>query len=225
MITILVADDHKNLRKLMTLHLSQAGYRVLEAEDGQQALDLFEQEPIHLLIADIMMPRIDGYELTRMLRDAGYEIPILMITAKETIQDKQTGFDTGADDYMVKPVDMTEMLLRVRALLRRSHINSEHKLTVGSTILNEESLTVTTPDAIFSLPQKEFKLLYMMLSYPGKIFTRQDLMDAIWGYDSMTDSRTVDVHVKRVRDKLAENPDIEIITVRGLGYKAVAKKA
>lgn len=225
MITILVADDHKNLRKLMTLHLSQAGYRVLEAEDGQQALDLFEQEPIHLLIADIMMPRIDGYELTRMLRDSGYEIPILMITAKETIQDKQTGFDTGADDYMVKPVDMTEMLLRVRALLRRSNINSERKLTVGSTVLNEESLTITTPDAIFSLPQKEFKLLHTLLSYPGKIFTRQDLMDSIWGYDSMTDSRTVDVHVKRVRDKLAENPDIEIITVRGLGYKAVAKKA
>lgn len=225
MITILVADDHKNLRKLMALHLSQAGYRVLEAEDGQQALDLFLQEPIHLLIADIMMPNIDGYELTRQLRDAGYDIPVLMITAKETIQDKQTGFDTGADDYMVKPVDMTEMLLRVRALLRRSHINSEHKLTIGSTVLNEESLTVTTPDAIFSLPQKEFKLLYMLLSYPGKIFTRQDLMDAIWGYDSMTDSRTVDVHVKRVRDKLTDNPDIEIITVRGLGYKAVAKKA
>ena len=159
MITILVADDHKNLRKLMALHLTQAGYRVLEAEDGQQALDLFLQEPIHLLIADIMMPNLDGYELTRQLRDAGYEIPVLMITAKESIQDKQTGFDTGADDYMVKPVDMTEMLLRVRALLRRSHINSEHKLTVGSTVLNEESLTITTPDAIFSLPQKEFKLL------------------------------------------------------------------
>ena len=225
MITILVADDHKNLRKLMALHLTQAGYRVLEAEDGQQALDLFLQEPIHLLIADIMMPNLDGYELTRQLRDAGYEIPVLMITAKESIQDKQTGFDTGADDYMVKPVDMTEMLLRVRALLRRSHINSEHILTVGSTVLNEESLTITTPDAIFSLPQKEFKLLYTLLSYPGKIFTRQDLMDSIWGYDSMTDSRTVDVHVKRVRDKLAENPDIEIITVRGLGYKAIAKKA
>jgi len=225
MITILVADDHKNLRKLMALHLTQAGYRVLEAEDGQQAMDMFLQEPIHLLIADIMMPNMDGYELTRQLRGAGYDIPVLMITAKETIQDKQTGFDTGADDYMVKPVDMTEMLLRVRALLRRSHINSEHRLTIGSTILNEESLTITTPDAIFSLPQKEFKLLYTLLSYPGKIFTRQDLMDSIWGYDSMTDSRTVDVHVKRVRDKLAENPDIEIITVRGLGYKAIAKKA
>lgn len=225
MITVLVADDHKNLRKLMALHLSQAGYRVLEAEDGRQALEMFDKEPIHLLIADIMMPYIDGYELTRQLRGAGYNMPILMITAKETIQDKQTGFDTGADDYMVKPVDMTEMLLRVRALLRRSHINSERQLTVGSTILNEESLSVTTPDAIFSLPQKEFKLLYMLLSYPGKIFTRQDLMDAIWGYDSMTDSRTVDVHVKRVRDKLADNPDIEIVTVRGLGYKAIAKKA
>ena len=149
MITVLVADDHKNLRKLMALHLSQAGYRVLEAEDGRQALEMFDKEPIHLLIADIMMPHIDGYELTRQLRGAGYNMPILMITAKETIQDKQTGFDTGADDYMVKPVDMTEMLLRVRALLRRSHINSERQLTVGSTILNEESLTVTTPDAIF----------------------------------------------------------------------------
>jgi len=224
MINILVVEDNEKLRKLMCIHLTHAGYSAFEAGNGVEALKVLEDISIHLIIADIMMPKMDGYELTGELRNANITIPVLMVTAKETFEDKRKGFKTGADDYMVKPIDFEEMLLRVEALLRRSNLSSEHILTVGTTFLDSDALMVNTGNQSISLPQKEFYLLQLLLSYPKKIFTRQTLMDEIWGYDSETDPRTVDVHIKRLREKFLHSEDFEIDTVRGLGYKAVIKK-
>ena len=223
MINILVVEDNEKLRKLVNINLSHAGYNVFEAENGIEALKVIDENNIHLMIVDIMMPEMDGYELTKELREAKIFIPILIVTAKESLEDKRMGFGLGADDYMVKPIDMEEMLLRIAALLRRSNINSEKKLVMGSTEINEESYTVTVNGNSMSIPQKEFGILYLLLSYPGKIFTRQAIMDEIWGYETETDPRTVDVHIKRLREKFSDNPDFEIDTVRGLGYKGIIK--
>ena len=224
MINILIVEDNEQLRKLMSIHLRRAGYSAFEAGNGVEALKVLEDISIHLIIADIMMPKMDGYELTGELRKANITIPVLMVTAKETLEDKRKGFKTGVDDYMVKPVDFEEMLLRVEALLRRSNLSSEHILTVGATSLDSDALMVNSGGQSISLPQKEFYLLQLLLSYPQKIFTRQTLMDEIWGYDSETDPRTVDVHIKRLREKFLHSEDFDIETVRGLGYKAVIKK-
>ena len=176
---------------------------------------------IDLIVLDVMMPKMNGFEFTRTLRECGWETPILMVTAKESHTDKKEGFLAGTDDYMVKPVDEEEMLLRIAALLRRSKIASERKITIGSTVLNHDALSVTTPEGTVELPQKEFMLLFQLLSYKDKIFTRRQLMDEIWDMDSDTDERTVDVHINRLRDKFKNNPDFSIVTIRGLGYKAV----
>ncbi|MTH54833.1 response regulator [Bacillus mangrovi] len=220
MATILVTEDDVNIRRLIKDHLVKEGYRVLEARDGDDALLVMEGHHIDLLITDVMMPLMDGLELTRDLREAGYEFPILMITALETLEDKKNGFSSGGDDYLVKPVDMEEMLLRVAALLRRAKIASSKVLEIGNTVLNQEQLTVTAGDRVLELPAKEFQLLHKLLSQPRKIFTRQQLMDEIWGYDVQSSERTVDVHIKRLREKLSEIEDFEIVTVWGLGYKA-----
>ena len=220
---ILIVEDHERLRKLMQIHLTRAGYSVYEAADGEEALEVLDQVVIHLMVADIMMPRMDGFELTGELRSAKMTLPVLMVTAKETLDDMRDGFKAGADDYMVKPINMDEMLLRIEALLRRSGIAGLHLLEIGQTRLNQDSLSVEHDGEAISLPQKEFQVLHMLLSYPGKIFTRQALMDEIWGYESQTDPRTVDVHIKRLREKFLENPDFAIETVRALGYKAVRK--
>lgn len=220
MATILVTEDDANIRRLIKDHLVNSGYLVLEASDGEEALDVMEHHHIDLLITDVMMPETDGLELTSDLRESGYDFPILMITALETVEDKRNGFLAGSDDYMVKPVDMEEMVLRVAALLRRAKITSSNLLEVGSTVLNQEQMTITSDDAVIELPAKEFKLLHKLLSNPKKIFTRQQLMDEIWGYDVQSMDRTVDVHIKRLREKLSAVKDFEIVTVRGLGYKA-----
>ena len=224
MINIMVIEDNENLRHLMDIQLTRAGYQVFDAGNGLEALELLKDVPIHLIIADIMMPKLDGYELTAELRSAKITIPILMVTAKGTLEDKRKGFKTGADDYMVKPIDLEELLLRVEALLRRSNLSEKHLLKFGGTILNSDALMVECTANSLTLPQKEFQLLHMLLSYPNKIFTRNMLMDEIWGYDSETDSRTVDVHIKRLREKFTDCSDFEIETVRGLGYKAVIKR-
>lgn len=221
MTNILVVEDNLQLRKLMGIQLRRAGYTIFEAENGEDALEVLAQTPIHLLIVDVMMPKMDGYELTGELRHANITIPVLIVTAKETLADKRAGFQAGADDYMVKPIDMEELLLRVRALLRRAQLADEHIMQVGATVLDADALTVAMGDNSIALRPKEFSLLYLLLSYPGKIFTRQILMDEIWGYDSDTDPRTVDVHIKRLREKFADSVDFRIDTVRGLGYKAV----
>lgn len=221
MLRIMIVDDNANTRKLTQAVLKQNGYDTVCACDGEEGLELLDKIHIDLIILDIMMPKMNGFEFTRTLRDCGWETPILMVTAKESHIDKKEGFLAGTDDYMVKPVDDEEMLLRIAALLRRSKIASERKITIGSTVLNHDSLTVTTPEGTVELPQKEFMLLFQLLSYKDKIFTRRQLMDEIWDMDTDTDERTVDVHINRLRDKFKNNPDFSIVTIRGLGYKAV----
>ena len=192
---------------------------------SKQALDVLDREYIDLIISDIMMPNMDGYELVSSLRDSGNGIPVLMITAKETFYDMQRGFSSGTDDYMVKPIDVNEMVLRVGALLRRAKMISDRKQVIGNTVLEYDSMTVTSDGKSMVLPQKEFMLLYKLTSYPGRIFTRQQLMDDIWGLYSETEPRTVDVHINRLRDRFRDNKDFEIVTIRGLGYKAVKHHA
>lgn len=221
MTTVLLVEDNERLRRLMSISLGHAGYHVLEAGNGEEALAAMDTAPISIIIADIMMPVMDGFTFIETLRDVKNPVPILIITAKETLDDKRRGFALGTDDYMVKPIDMEEMLMRVEALLRRAGIAQNHILTVGSTTLNEDSLTTSCNGAIIVLPQKEFFLLQLLLSYPGKIFTRQALMDEVWGYDNDSDPRTVDVHIRRLREKYEASGDFAIETVRGLGYRAV----
>ncbi len=221
MLRILLVEDHTELRQLMRIHLNRAGYEVCEAGDGEVALKLLESTNVHMMIVDIMMPRMDGFELLHALRDARLDTPVLVVTARDSLEDKRAAYSAGADDYMVKPIDMEELLLHVQALLRRARLFYERVVKVGSTMLDEEQLSVSWGTATLTLRQKEFQLLHLLLTYPGKIFTRQALMDEIWGYESETDPRTVDVHIKRLREKLAANPDFRIETVRGLGYKAV----
>ena len=223
MFHILVVEDNPNARKLMEAVLKQNGYEPLLAADGIEALDVLDNKHVDLIVLDVMMPRMDGYEFTETLRSSGCDLPILMVTAKEKPADKRKGFIIGTDDYMVKPVDEEEMILRIAALLRRSKIVNEHRLTIGSTVLDYDALSVKTAEGISELPKKEFLLLFKLLSYSNKIFTRRQLMDEIWDMDSDTDERTVDVHINRLRDRFKGNPDFDIVTVRGLGYKAVKR--
>lgn len=221
MFHILVVEDDPHARRLMQTVLEQHGYSVFTAKDGLDALELLDQKHVDLVVLDVMMPRMDGFAFTKEIRDGGSDLPILMVTARETPSDVKRGFIIGTDDYMTKPVDEEEMLLRIAALLRRSRIASEKKLTVGDTVLDYNSYTVTAAGKRYELPQKEFLLLFKLLSYQNKIFTRRQLMDEIWDMDSSSDERTVDVHINRLRDKFRDSPDFQIITMRGLGYKAV----
>lgn len=220
MFQILVVEDHKSLRMLMKTRLEQAGYKVLQAQNGQEALEILEGQHVDLIISDIMMPLMDGFELIKSLREANFNMPILMVTAKEGFEDKEKGFRLGTDDYMVKPIDMNEMILRVAALLRRAKITNEHKLVIGDIVLDYDNLSINGPDLQIELPKKEFLLLFKLLSYPKRIFTRQQLMSEIWGLDTDIDERTVDSHIKKLRKKLEDRPEFKIITIRGLGYKA-----
>lgn len=223
MFHILVVEDNPNARKLMEAVLKQNGYEPLLAADGIEALEVLDNKHVDLIVLDVMMPRMDGYEFTETLRSSGCDLPILMVTAKEKPADKRKGFIIGTDDYMVKPVDEEEMILRIAALLRRSRIVNEHRLTVGGTVLDYDALSVKTAEGVSELPKKEFLLLFKLLSYSNKIFTRRQLMDEIWDMDTDTDERTVDVHINRLRDRFRNNPDFDIVTVRGLGYKAVKR--
>lgn len=224
MFNIMVVEDDPHARKLMETVLSRYGYNPIPAQDGVEALEIMDHNHVDLIVLDIMMPRMDGYEFTNTLRTSGCNIPILMVTARETPADKHRGFLIGTDDYMTKPVDEEEMVLRIAALLRRSKIANERKLVIGQTTLFYDSFCVTTSEGTVELPQKEFLLLYKLLSYQNKIFTRRQLMDEIWDMDSESDERTVDVHVSRLRERFRNNTDFDILTVRGLGYKAVPKR-
>jgi len=223
MFRILVVDDDKNTRLLLKAVLQAENYTVLTAENGKAALDVMEQEHIDLVVLDIMMPQMDGYEFTRTLREGRNNLPVLMVSAKQLPEDKHKGFLVGTDDYMTKPIDEEEMLLRIKALLRRAQIANERRLTVGDVVLDYDALTVTRNGEVQELPQKEFMLLYKLLSYPGKIFTRIQLMDEIWGAGSDTGWETVTVHIGRLRKRFEGWSEFEIVSVRGLGYKAVKK--
>ena len=223
MFHILVVDDDKNTRRLLQAVLENDGYQVFTAENGEAALELMDRQHIDLVVLDIMMPKMDGYEFTRTLREGCNNLPILMVSAKQLPSDKKHGFLVGTDDYMTKPIDEEEMLWRIKALLRRAKIASEHRIVIGNVILDYDSLTVSRGNEVQELPQKEFLLLYKLLSYPGKIFTRIQLMDEIWGADSETGWETVTVHIGRLRKRFQGWTEFEILSVRGLGYKAVKK--
>ena len=221
MFQILVAEDDKNTRRLVEAVLKEHGYHPILACDGLEALKLLDTHHVDLVILDIMMPGMDGYEFTRQLRATDYTLPILMVTAKQLPEDKRKGFIVGTDDYMTKPVDEEEMILRIRALLRRAQIVNERRITIADVCLDYDSLTVSRGDESQTLPRKEFYLLYKLLSYPGKIFTRIQLMDEIWGMESQSDDNTINVHINRLRKRFEDYPEFSIETIRGLGYKAV----
>ena len=223
MFRILVVDDDKNIRRLFKAVLESENYTVFTAENGEDALKVMDREHIDLVTLDIMMPKMDGYEFTKLLRELRDNLPILMVSAKQLPEDKKKGFLVGTDDYMTKPVDEDEMLLRIKALLRRAKIVSERKIVIGDVVLEYDELSVKKQGSVIELPQKEFLLLYKLLSYPGKIFTRIQLMDEIWGTSSGTGWETVTVHIGRLRKKFEEWDEFEIQSVRGLGYKAVKK--
>ena len=221
MFKILIAEDDRELLQLFQHVLTKNGYAVKGVSDGKEALEALDADYYDLLISDIMMPVMDGYELVSTLRESGSNVPVMMITAKDAFDDMRLGFLSGTDDFMVKPINVNEMVLRVGALLRRAQMIHERRQTIGSTIMECDSLMVTTPKESMILPQKEFMLLYKMASFPGKIFTRQQLMDDIWGYESESETHTVDVHIGRLREKFRDNPDFKIVTIRGVGYKVV----
>lgn len=220
---ILVVEDDENLRILMTLRLKNK-YDVFSARDGREALEIIERETVHCVVTDVMMPETDGYTLVQTLRGRGLSIPVIIITAKGSIVDKQRGFAAGTDDYMTKPVNFEELIWRIDALLRRSKIANEGRITVGETVVDKQSFTVTRGEKVYELPTKEFQLLYLLLSYPGKIFTKENILDSVWGYASESDEYTVRTHVNRLRNKFGEFSEFEIITIRGIGYKAVINK-
>jgi len=221
MFNILVVEDDQSLSTLFCTVLSKHGYAYFEAKDGLEAWDIIEKQYVDLMITDIMMPNMDGYELVRGLRESGYNMPVLMITAKDTFEDMKNGFRVGTDDYMVKPVNVNEMILRVNALLRRAQIVNERKLQFADMELSYDDLTVSMNGENVIVPQKEFYILYKLLSNPNKVFTKQQLMDEIWGMDTESDPHTLDVHISRIRDRFKNNSQFEIKTIRGLGYKAV----
>lgn len=223
MFRILVVDDDKNTRILLKAVLEADNYTVLTATNGEEALEVLDNNHIDLVVLDIMMPKMDGYEFTRILRQNNNNLPVLMVSAKQLPADKHKGFLVGTDDYMTKPIDEEEMLLRIKALLRRAKIANERKIVLGDVVLDYDSLTVSKKGTVVELPQKEFMLLYKLLSYPGKIFTRIQLMDEIWGTDSESGWETVTVHIGRLRKKFDTWDEFEIVSVRGLGYKAVKK--
>ena len=223
MFKILVVEDDKHTRMLLQAILESANYTVVTANNGEDALEVMEKEHVDLVVLDIMMPKMDGYEFTKILRENDNNLPILMVSAKQLPADKRKGFLVGTDDYITKPIDEEEMLLRIRALLRRARIVNEQKIVIGDVILDYNSMTVSKNDQVVELPQKEFMLLYKLLSYPGQIFTRMQLMDEIWGVDSDTGWETVTVHVGRLRKRFEGWNEFEIESVRGLGYKAVKK--
>ena len=222
MFQILVVEDDRELRELFCTVLNENGYRALPAADGLAAFDILDDSNADLVISDIMMPNMDGFELTRELREAGYDMPVLMITAKDSAADKRAGFQAGTDDYMVKPIDVNEMIWRVEALLRRSQLVSQRRTRLGETEFDCDTLTVTSQGVSVELPQKEFYLLYKLVASPNRIFTRHQIMEDVWGPDSAAD-HTLDVHISRLRERFKDNPDFEIVTVRGLGYKAVSR--
>lgn len=219
MATILIAEDDRNIQMLIAARL-KLHYTIVCANDGQEALDIIESQKIDMLIADVMMPRIDGFRLVQTIRENGFTIPVLILTAKQSFDDKRAGFSSGTDDYMTKPVNYEELQWRIEALLRRARIASENKITLGDVVLDSSSYTVTDKDKVIELPKKEFELLYKLLSYPGQIFTKNQLLDDIWGFDSESGEDTVKTHISRLRNKFQDIDVFQIITIKGLGYKA-----
>ena len=223
MLKILVAEDDPSTSKLLCAILKLNGYDPVPARDGEEALEIMDHQHIDLMISDVMMPKMDGFELTKIIRESGSMLPIIMLTAKALPEDKRTGFLVGTDDYMVKPPDRQELILRIKALLRRARIVDEHKITIGEVVLDYDTHTVRRGYDAQVLPPKEFNLLYKLLAYPERTFTRLELLDEIWGMDRESDEKTVNVHINRLRTRFMDWPEFEIQTIRGMGYRAVRK--
>jgi len=222
MTKILLCEDDAHIRKLIVTYLSSQGFNVLESDNGMSAWSIFQNEKIDVVITDLMMPKMDGFSLTQKIRSSQKDVPILILSALESMEDKEKGFISGTDDYMVKPIDLKELLMRLKALIRRYKIIMEDKITLKNLLLDQANNLCMVSGISVELTKKEHQLLFKLLSYPNIIFTREQLMNDIWGYDSQSYDRTVDTHIKRLRD-LVNCDDFEIITVRGLGYKAVLK--
>ncbi len=205
MFTILVVEDDASLNKMICAKLSREQFKSIPAFDGEEALEVMDREHIDLIISDVMMPKLDGYELTKLLRNTKYYLPILMITAKSQLEDMEKGFVAGTDDYMIKPINLKEMILRVKALLRRAQLEKKKHITIGNTELDYAGLTVTVNGLTHEMPPKEFYLLFKLLNNPNKIFIRLELLDEIWGIDANTDERNVDAHIKKLRKSLRVN--------------------
>ena len=220
---VLVAEDDIALNKLICRVLEKSGHTVVSAKDGEAALAVLDEKHIDLIVTDVMMPKMDGYEFIENVRSFNSSVPVLFVTAKGSFNDKLRGFNLGADDYMVKPIDINELTLRVNALLRRSKIANEKRIVIGNTVLDSEAYTVTTEGESVTLPQKEFLLLFKLLSYPDRVFTRFEIMEEIWGYESESDEKTINVHISKLRNRYENNNDFSIETVRGIGYKGVLK--
>ena len=220
MATVLVVDDERNMRLLTAARLD-GQYKVLTAKDGEEALEIIHKGGVDLVVADIMMPHMDGYELLRKLRDEGYSMPFLFLTAKESLEDKERGFSLGTDDYITKPFSSDELLWRIKALLRRAEIAESRKIRIGSVTVDSEKYAVYNDTEYIEFPKKEFDLLFRLLSYPDQIFSKEQLLENVWGYDSSSGEDTVKTHISRIRNKLAGIMEFSIITIKGLGYKAV----
>ena len=223
MANILVVEDDANMRILLNARLKNK-YNVLLAKDGKEALDIYDEGNVNLIITDIMMPAMDGYTLVEILRGRGETVPVIMLTAKDGMSDKFRGFSVGTDDYMTKPINFEELTWRIDALMRRSKIANEGKITIGDVVVDKETYSVTRGDEVTELPSKEFQLLFLLLSYPNKILTKENILDTVWGYSSESDENTVRTHINRLRNKFEGYPEFEIVTMRGIGYKAVIKK-
>lgn len=223
MINILLVEDSIDLNMVIASELKRVGYNVLSAYNGESAIEIFQNNHIDLLITDIMMPNVDGYTLILKLKEINSNLPVLIISARSSIEDKYRGFSVGTDDYLVKPFNNDELILRVGAILKRAKITSENKLIIGGAVLNSENFTVTIDGKSSNLPQKEFQILFKLLSYPDKIFTRVQLMNEFWGANTDSDDVTIYTHIHRLRDRYYNCPYFEIVTIRNLGYKAVIK--
>lgn len=223
MFKILVVEDDRELNRTVCVFLNQNGYEAVGCLGAEEAYDAMYENVFDLIISDVMMPDIDGFEFAKTVRELNQEIPILFMTARDDFASKQRGFRVGIDDYMVKPVDLEELLLRIGALLRRAKIAASKQLVIGKLTLDADECTAYLEDEEINLTVREFNLLYKLLSYPKKTFTRSQLMDEFWDSDTQSSPRTVDVYMTKLRDKLSECDDFEIVTVHGLGYKAVIK--
>lgn len=223
MAKILIVEDDANLRMLMCMRL-KSKYEIVAESDGEKALARYEEGGIDLVVTDLMMPGMDGYALVESIRSLGHNTPVIILTAKDGISDKGRGFAVGTDDYMTKPVNFEELSWRIDALLRRSKIANEGRISIGEVVVDKQSFTVTRGGEVYELPTKEFQLLFLLLSYPGKIFTKENILDSVWGYSSESDEFTVRTHINRLRNKFEKFPEFEIVTIRGVGYKAVIKK-
>jgi DNA-binding response OmpR family regulator len=220
---ILIVDDERMIREVLREYILYGGYEAVEASNGEEAVQLCRQMEFDVVLMDVMMPKMDGFELTKVIRESGSMLPIIMLTAKALPEDKRTGFLVGTDDYMVKPPDRQELILRIKALLRRARIVDEHKITIGEVVLDYDTHTVRRGYDAQVLPPKEFNLLYKLLAYPERTFTRLELLDEIWGMDSESDEKTVNVHINRLRTRFMDWPELEIQTIRGMGYRALRK--